>query len=517
PGCHLGKSHEPITGLPVPTAKQNSEAFELSPNPQARGAAQDWGPTAVANQNDAGSRGTAAGLQLAAYHQESEVHSSPPAPETNATLVEPAPENLVQALAHDPSANAPAIEALSGEMSLDDFLSIAMTHNPSLRELAFATQKAAGYRAQVGLRPNPVLGYQAMQLADEGTDQHVFFAEQEFVTGQKLDLNRRVLNETLRAQRLELDTQQFRVTTDIKVLFYETLAEQTRVQLISEFESVLDAGYNLAKLRAQALEGTRVDLLQAKIQRDSISVDLSQAELRFQAAFRELAAVAGQPSLPYARLMGQLPETIQEVDWTQLSASLVERSPEYQAAQARISRARANLTRQGVQPIPNLLVQLGTGFDNATDAGMINLQVGAPLPVHNKNQGNIASAQAEYCRAVAEAERIANAIRARTASISKLYDAASAAVLTYSQEILPDARETLELAETAYEAGESNFLQVLVARQTFFETNLRYLDAQQQLAQAQARLDGFALSGSLDNVRDESGDDSLRGMTFGQQ
>ena len=99
----------------------------------------------------------------------------------------------------------------------------------------------------------------------------------------------------------------------------------------------------------------------------------------------------------------------------------------------------------------------------------------------------------------------------------QLYDAASAAVLKYSQEILPDARETLELAETAYEAGESNFLQVLVARQTFFETNLRYLAAQEQLAKAQTRLEGFALSGSLENARDESGDASLRGMSFGQQ
>jgi cobalt-zinc-cadmium efflux system outer membrane protein len=57
----------------------------------------------------------------------------------------------------------------------------------------------------------------------------------------------------------------------------------------------------------------------------------------------------------------------------------------------------------------------------------------------------------------------------------------------------------------------------LVARRTYFESNLQYIAAQSQLAQARARVDGFVLSGGLDPMNDQSGDDSLRGLTFSQQ
>ena len=67
-------------------------------------------------------------------------------------------------------------------MTLGDFESLAFTNNPTIRELAATTQKAAGYRTQVGLRANPIVGYQGVQLADRGTDQHTAFVEQEFVT-----------------------------------------------------------------------------------------------------------------------------------------------------------------------------------------------------------------------------------------------------------------------------------------------------------------------------------------------
>ena len=196
---------------------------------------------------------------------------------------------------------------------------------------------------------------------------------------------------------------------------------------------------------------------------------------------------------------------------------MISASPEFQAAQARISRARANLQRQGVQAIPNVTAQLAAGVDNGTNSGLINFQIGAPIPVFNKNQGNIAAARAEYCRAVMDAERIQNAIKARLAVVSREFDSSLAAVSKYSQEILPNAQESLELAEVAYKAGETSFVQVLVSRRTYFDSNLQYVLAQSQLAQAKSKVDGYVLTGALDAVIDQSGDDSLRGLTFSQQ
>jgi cobalt-zinc-cadmium efflux system outer membrane protein len=93
--------------------------------------------------------------------------------------------------------------------------------------------------------------------------------------------------------------------------------------------------------------------------------------------------------------VGELPSTAEVQDWAALAESTILESPEYQVARARLSQSQANLQRQNVQAVPNLDVNIASGVDNGTNSGLINIQVGAPIPVFNKNQGNIAAARAE--------------------------------------------------------------------------------------------------------------------------
>ncbi|MCA9014461.1 MAG: TolC family protein [Planctomycetaceae bacterium] len=406
---------------------------------------------------------------------------------------------------------------LSGGMTLQDLESIALENNPAIQELAASTQKAAGYREQVTTRPNPTVGYQGQQLADRGTDQHLAFIEREFVTANKLELNHRVLNATLSAQLQELEAQRFRVRTDIRIRFYETLALQKQLELIKEFSQVAEKGVDFAKQRMDAGEGTRVDVLQSKILLNEVQLTQRQTRAKLSAVWREIAAISGIPELEYTKLQGTLPSETGIVDWEGLASNIVTASPEYAAAHDRISRAFAALERQEVQPIPNMSAQLGAGVDYGTNSGMLNLQVGVPLPISNRNQGNISAAHAEICRAQMEALRIKNAIEERLAVVSREYDTATAAIDLYSTNILPSASESLDLANQAYKAGEVGFVQILIARKTFFDTNLKYVDAQAQLAGAQAKIDGYMLTGALNDVRDDSGDSSLRDQTFSQQ
>ncbi len=252
-------------------------------------------------------------------------------------------------------------------------------------------------------------------------------------------------------------------------------------------------------------------------QRSEIDLIYCQTKARYDAAWREISAVACVQEMTPTILAGEFPESSDAMSWDNIATTIVGSSPEYAAAQARISQARAELQRHGVQAIPNMTVQFGAGVDNGTNSGIMNLQVGAPIPVFNKNQGNIAAARAEYCRTVMESQRIENAIRARLATVSRDFESALEAVTVYGRDIRPSAQEALALSETAYKAGEMNFIQLLVARQTYFESNLQYVNSQAQMASAKAKVDGFVLSGSLDAVMDRSGSDSLRGLTFNQQ
>ncbi len=415
------------------------------------------------------------------------------------------------------STSSPTQEFSQGAMTLADFESMALVNNPTIAQMVATTQKAAGFRTQVGLRANPFVGYNGTQIADAGTDQHTAIISQTIITADKLELNRRVLNEALRSQLLELEAQKYRVATDVRVKFFEALAIQQQQKLIGDFQTIANKGVELANLRKNAGEGSQLEVVQAKVQQNEIDLALQQAQANFDGAWRELVALVGSPGMLPATLHGALPTSDVDVDWNGLAASILQASPEYCAAEVRVAQARANLQRQCVQPIPNLNVSFGAGVDNGTNSGLMNLQVGAPLPVFNQNQGNIAAARAELTRAARDVARIENSIKARVGAVSGDYNASLVAVNKYAVDILPNAQEGLKLAEIAYKAGETSFVQVLVARRTYFDSNLQFLKSQTLLAQSRALVDGYVLTGSLAALTDNSGDSSLRDLTLGQE
>ncbi|MBN8602590.1 MAG: TolC family protein [Planctomycetes bacterium] len=408
-------------------------------------------------------------------------------------------------------------DGLADGATLEELLTVAFANNPAIKELAATTQIAAGYRTQVGLYANPMVGYQGQQLADAGTDQHLLFVQQQIITGNKLELNRAVLNEAVRAQLQELEAQKLRVATDIKTAYYDSVRIQKQIGAIDQFSGLLKQGVDAAEKRMKAGEGSKIDLLQTQVQLKQLELDRRQLSASLSARLREIVALSGVPNMQIQSVAGELPEPPTTQDWNKIEDELVSKSPEYAAAQARIRQARAAVRRQESQPLPNLGVQFGAGVDNGTNSGMMNVQISAPIPIFNKNQGNIAAAKAEYCRALQEAQRIDNAIRARLAVASGDYSRAAEAVNMYLNELLPAAQQTLDLAEAAYRGGEQDFIQLLVTRRTYFDTNLAYIAAKAQLATAQAQIDGYLLTGALNAVINSSGDDSLRGETLDQE
>lgn len=403
------------------------------------------------------------------------------------------------------------------EYTLASLEQIAMENNPAIRQASATASEAAGIRTQVGLRPNPTVGYFGSQLGDAGTEQNGAFISQDFVLGGKLALNRNVLNEDVQALLWDVEAQRFRVRTDIRTRFYEALAAQRRLELSSSFREVARKGVRVAEERMAALEGARPDILQSEIQLNEVDLIAQQARIDFDAAWRELAAIAGVPHMTPPRLVGSLEGAAQPHDLETEFSQLLGCSPELQAARSRVERARANLARQQVQPIPNLQTQLQFGHDNATGSQLTNIQVGVPLPIHNKNQGNICAAQAEYARATQDVHRLELELRARLTRAMRNYDVAHITVDRYENQILPMADENLQLSEEAHAAGEFDFLRVLVARRTFFDANLNYVRALADLAQADAMIEGLQLSGGLTDTRDFAGGDDLRGQALSGQ
>ena len=395
--------------------------------------------------------------------------------------------------------------ASSTPLTLETLEQWAYENNPTLQQAISVLDKARGIHRQVGLHPNPVVGYSASEIGNEGkAGQEGGFVSQTIVTGGKLRLNREVADWDIENLSWEYKAQRYRVQNDVRLNFYAVLGAQRRVKIATELLRVAQEGVRAAKALLQGKQGTRPDVLQAQVQLNRVRITLQNARYASEFSWKQLAAIVGRPVLKSAPLAGDLLGDAKQWDWETTYQKLLAASPELQAAQARTQRALAQLERQEVQPVPNLLTQIGVAKDTSTGSTIANVQIGVPLPIFNRNQGNVDLAHAEYHRAVSDVERLQLALRNRLAVAFRNYQQARQQVQRYRKDILPTAKENLKLTEEGYKQGEFDFLRVLTARRTFFEVNLNYVDSLVALKQSNVVLSGLLLTGGLNDVRDIS-------------
>jgi cobalt-zinc-cadmium efflux system outer membrane protein len=402
--------------------------------------------------------------------------------------------------------------------TLESLLELALSNNPALQQVRAAASKAAGIRAQVGLKPNANLGYFGQEIGNDGAGgQHGGFVSQTIVRGNKLAWNQQVIGHDVNSLRWQVQAQCRRVETDVRIRYYRALTAQQKLNQARRFRAEAIKAADIAEERLDASEGTRPDLLQSQILVDLVELTIRAAELDYRGAWQELAAVANAPYLQPAELLGSLPVDYAEFDSDALYEQIATESPLLKSAVARVDRARASLRRQRIQPIPNLQTQLGLGYDDSTGDDYALVQLSLPLPIHNKNQGNVSAAYAEYCEATHNVQRIRMQIRAQLADALRRYDTARARAERFQTSVLPKAEESLSLIQLAQASGEAEFLRVLTARQAYFEFNLQFIDELGKLAQIQSEIDGLLLTGGLSNTVSYDGDDGLRGQALSGQ
>ena len=382
-------------------------------------------------------------------------------------------------------------------LTLAELEQLAIGGNPTVAQAEARVAAARGRWVQVGLPPNPTFGYAGNEIGDDGrAGQQGFIAGQEFVTANKLELRRQVVAREIEQAEQVVIAQRLRVQADVRQRFYETLIAQQRVETAqSLYETATNSATTIEKL-LQAEQSTRIDLLQAQVEAEAVRVRVQNAQNSHQAAWRRLLAVVGV-DLPPRPLEGDVTSELPLVVWEQSLARIQSDSPEVASALVRIQRARWALQQACAEARPNFEVQFGVQYDDATQDPISMLQIAMPLPIFNRNQGGIREAQAEIAEANRNAERLHRELQQRLATVFERYQNARQQTQTYQNEILPRAKETLGLVTTGYQAGEVQYLTMLTAQRTYFETNLAYLTALEQLWSAQVEIESLLLTGSL--------------------
>lgn len=103
--------------------------------------------------------------------------------------------------------------------------------------------------------------------------------------------------------------------------------------------------------------------------------------------------------------------------------------------------------------------------------------VSMPLPLFNRNQGNVLSAS----RRADQARDLRNAVelrlRTQVQSALDLWATASQEVESFDRVILPSAQNAVDAATRGFEMGKFSFLEVLDAQRTLIEARGQYLQS----------------------------------------
>jgi len=386
-------------------------------------------------------------------------------------------------------------------LTLAELEGIAFQNNPTLAAASARMNAARGRQVQAGLYPNPVVGYHATEIGNLGTaGQQGGFISQRFIMGGKLQLDQAIAGKEIAEAHFRFHAQEQRVLSDVRVRFYDSLVAQRRVAMTRELVRIGGELVTATERLLEGRQGTENELLQAEIKADESQILLDNASNEQIEVWRRLMAVAGAPAMQMTPLVGELESDLSNLDWDSCYAMVLGSNPELNAARKRVERARIVYRRATKEPIPDIDLSVSVRHHNVTESDVANVQVGIPIPIFNKNQGNIRAAQAEGVAACNEVKRIELSLQDRSAVAYRRYANASQQVERYSRRMIPRAERSLQLVTDGYEKGQVEYLTLLTAQQTYLQVNLSYLDSLQQLRTSSAIIEGQLLSGSL-NIR----------------
>jgi cobalt-zinc-cadmium efflux system outer membrane protein len=385
--------------------------------------------------------------------------------------------------------------ATTGPVEVDELVKFAVARNPRLGKATFAIEAAQGRFVQAGLYPNPELGINWDEIGDRtgpGGILTVPKLSQQIVTGRKLSLSQAVSANEVNQSTLDLLGERYAVVGSVRAAFYDLYSLERRVAILDEIVKLAaDAVSNGNKL----LEGKQIaklDLLQLEVELERFRAKAEASRREVPGARKRLAAAIGDPRMAIASVAGPF-EEVPKYDAERTLETVLATHPEVRRARVGVERAQAAIRRAEVEVIPNLTFTTGYIRQYENQSRDFALGLSAPIPVWNRNQGNIRTAKAELGMAVQDVGRMENDLAERVATALRSYASALKEADQYKNEIIPRAEETYKLSVEAFKGGQFEYLRVIQSQRTVAEARLEYNRALGDAWKASAELSALLL------------------------
>ena len=376
----------------------------------------------------------------------------------------------------------PLPQALTLEQALDE----ALARSPTVVAAQADVEASRGRLRQAGFRPNPQLSVDVENFTGSGVYSGLNSVETTVTVNQQLDLFGRrsarvnAAQAALAAQEVRLAIARADLVQAVRTQFAGAAAARDRLRLAIDNA---ERARELARIADELVAAGREPPLRALRARANFAqteAALRAAEAADLTARRLLAGLFG--------VAGEVRAVTGPLAPVALGVIEPRATLEVRLAEAERLQAQTALRQEQVARRLNPSVGVGVRRLEQTSDTALVAGVSVPLPLFDRNQGNIAAASAAIRAAEARRDAALALATARIGNAQTNLAAARARVDALERAALPQATEALRLANLAYRAGRLTLLELLDAQQALAAAQGELIDARAALAEASATL-----------------------------
>ena len=376
-------------------------------------------------------------------------------------------------------------EEPTGAIVLQQALALALLHNPELVAFSWEVRARAAEKLQAGLWPNPAFSASLENVAGSGSFQGMDQAQTTVGISQLIEFGGKRANRVKVAALSrdlagwEYEIKRLEVFSQVSRAFIAVLAAQERLTLAEETVQLAEQVTQAVSEKVEAGTVSPVEEVKAQIALSSAQMERHRAQRELDIARKRLAATWGGMTARFQRAEGNLSTTAPIPPLTQF-VPLLDQNPELARWGVEILQQQAAIDLEQSKAVPDVTLSGGYRRLNSTsepDESAVVVEASLPLPLFNRNQGAIGSAQARLAKAQAERRDAAVRLTTRLVEAYQVLSTTQSEVTTLFERVVPGATRVFEAVDEGYRIGKFGFLDVLDAQRTLAAARTQALDA----------------------------------------
>ncbi|MFC0387706.1 TolC family protein [Muricoccus vinaceus] len=364
-------------------------------------------------------------------------------------------------------------EAVLRVASQEEAVSAVLQRSPALAAAQAAVDASRGSLTQAGARPNPAVSITAENIAGSGAYRGTSRAETTYELSQLLEVGGQrgarvgVAQRDLTLAGRDLDATRLNLVRAARQAYAEAIAMRRASRLAADSVRLAEGVLRIARERVSAGREPYPQQRRAEVSLASVRLARQRAEDESGLARRALAVLLAVPEVD----LGTTDAWFNDIGPGPANrpARDPEANPDFARWREEVARADAALQLERRRAVPDLRVGAAIRRLSGTDDTAMVLNFSVPLPIFDRNQGNIARAGAERSRTERLAELNQIAIGAGLLDTHQRLETAWREADGLRRVVVPGAEEAFAFAREGYSAGKFQFLEVLDAQRVLFE------------------------------------------------